>query len=79
MEQFLQEGDQAGQERWTADDLEKQCKKRCVHIFLSILSYYFEGTDLPLYLLCHIPKAFRLLILTSNLQSYERRKSRRFY
>jgi hypothetical protein len=39
MEQFLQEGDQAGQERWTADDLEKQCKKRCVHIFLSILSY----------------------------------------
>jgi hypothetical protein len=37
MEQFLQEGDQPGQERWTADYLEKQRKKCCVHIFLSIL------------------------------------------
>jgi hypothetical protein len=37
MEQFLQEGDQAGQERWAADDLEKQRNKRCIHIFLSIL------------------------------------------
>jgi len=27
MEQFLQEGDQAGQERWTTDYLEKQCEK----------------------------------------------------
>jgi hypothetical protein len=37
MEQFLQEGNQAGQERWTADYLEEQRKKRCVHTFLSIL------------------------------------------
>jgi hypothetical protein len=27
MEQFLQEGDQAGQERWTADYLQKQDNK----------------------------------------------------
>jgi len=27
MEQFLQEGDQPGQERWTADYFEKQCEK----------------------------------------------------
>jgi hypothetical protein len=37
MEQFLQEGDQAGQERWAADYLQKHHKKCCVHIFLSIL------------------------------------------
>ena len=48
--------------------------RNVVSIFLLFLNSSYlvlETGDHPSYLLCHIAKAFRLLIFTGNLLSYE--------